>query len=154
MRDFKRPFFRSLTVPRLFALAALTVLAPIALGACATTAASNVPLKQEELIGSKWKLLVMSGRMDHRVVQFENKEGRLVGTLINRGRYLSQIVGVNEGMEMFAISPLEGEPATYEGIFRTVMSDGRANENPVTIQFFEDHFTWNLESATWERVVE
>ena len=110
----------------------------------------------EEIKGAKYKLLVGGSGMDHRVIEFNLEGGSLVGKLVSKGRKLDQIVGVHLGREMFALSPMdvaEGEPKNvFQGVYKNVQGDGSGLESQVVIHFFEDKFTWNLESATWERV--
>ncbi|MDX2021613.1 MAG: hypothetical protein SF187_15320 [Deltaproteobacteria bacterium] len=131
-------------------LAAFTLCATFV--GCASTPA--VPLKKDELDGAKYKLVVISGRLDQRVVQFRKRGGGYVGVLVHKGKFLQELVGVADDMEMFRIGPIEGSENSYEGVFITFQGDGSRTESEVKLTFYKDNFTWNLESATWERVTE
>lgn len=120
--------------------------------ACASAPA--VPLPREELDGAKYKLVVISGRMDSRVVQFKVQSGGVVGVLVDEGKILSQLVGLPANLEMFKLRPVQGTENAYEGIFVNYQPDGSRAESEVKLTFNKDNFVWNLESATWERVQE
>lgn len=131
-------------------LAAFTLCATFV--GCAST--PSVPLKKDELDGAKYKLVVISGRLDQRVVQFRKRGGGYVGVLVQKGKFLQELVGVPDDMEMFRIGPVEGSENAYDGVFITFQGDGSRTESEVKLTFYKDNFTWNLESATWERVTE
>ena len=57
-------------------------------------------------------------------------------------------------MEMFKISPVEGVENVYQGVFVSYQCDGTRTEAEVRVSFFKDSFSWDLESANWERVQE
>lgn len=120
--------------------------------ACAST--PRVALPQDKLDGAKYKLVVVSGRMDGRVVEFRKKGGGYLGVLIDKGRFLREMVGIPDNMETFRLSPAAGQENIYEGIYISYQGDGARTEQEVKVNFFEDSFMWNLESATWERVQE
>lgn len=137
---------------RAFQVFAAFTLCATFMGACASTPV--VPLKREELDGAKYKLVVISGRLDQRVVQFRKRGTGFIGVLVTKGKFLQEIVGVADNMEMFKISPVEGIDNVYEGLFVTYQGDGARTEVEVKVNFYKDNLTWNLESATWERVQE
>jgi|GEM_PF-2749511 len=130
---------------------------PALMSACASMNAPTKPIGAEQLAGARYKLVVGSSGMDHRVLEFNIKGGALVGTLVEKGRVLSQIVGVQEGREFFSLSPVEDAPPengvlnTFQGVYKNINANGSASEQECTVQFYEDKFTWNLESSTWER---
>jgi hypothetical protein len=127
---------------------------PALMSACATMNAPSKPIGAEQIRGVRYKLV--SG-MDRRVIEFNIKGGALVGTLVETGRVLSQVVGVQEGREFFSLSPDKGAPPengvlnTFQGVYKNINADGSPSERECTVQFYEDKFTWNLESASWER---
>jgi hypothetical protein len=131
--------------------AAITLCATV-MGACAS--APVVPLKREELDGSKYKLIAIAGRLDQRVVQFRKRGTGFIGVLVTKGKFLQEIVGIPADMEMFKLSPVEGSDNGYEGVFITYQGDGARTESEVKVSFYKDNLTWNLESASWERVQE
>ena len=118
--------------------------------ACAS--APSVPLRPDELDGAKYKLVVVSGRMDGRVVQFRKKGNGYLGVIVDKGRFLTELVGVPDNMETFRLTPVAGAENSYEGVYITFQGDGSRSENEVKVNFFKDNIVWNLESATWERV--
>lgn len=132
-------------------LAAFTLCATF-LGACAST--PSVPLKKEEIDGAKYKLVVISGRLDQRVVQFRKRGAGYIGVLVHKGKFLQELVGVADDMEMFKVAPVAGEDNVYDGLFVTYQGDGARTETEVKVNFYKDRLNWNLESATWERVQE
>lgn len=130
---------------------------PLLLVACATTSSlPSTPLPADQLNGARYKLLASGAGIDHRVVEFEvSPSGETArGKLVSLGRVLSQRVGVHEGYECFKLSKSErpDEPNTWEGVYRSIEADGRQSDREVRVEFFTDRLTWNLESATWERV--
>lgn len=137
---------------RAFQVFAAFTLCGTFLGACASTPV--VPLKKEEIDGTKYKLVAISGRLDQRVVQFRKRGGGFVGILVQKGKFLQEQVGVPNDMEMFRVGPVEGADNVYEGVFTTFQADGTRPETEVKLNFFKDTMSWNLESATWERVKE
>ena len=137
---------------RAFQVFAAFTLCGTFLGACASTPA--VPLKKEEIDGTKYKLVAISGRLDQRVVQFRKRGGGYIGILVQKGKFLQELVGVADNMEMFRVGPVEGADNVYEGVFITYQGDGTRTETEVKVNFYKDTLSWNLESATWERVRE
>ncbi len=127
----------------------LTLAACIAITTSCATAPST-PAGPIELDGTKWKLLVIAGSIDGRVVQFKRKgKGAYVGNLVELGNKLRNAVGIHEGMEVFSLR----EKATnqYEGVYKAVSGSGDIAEKEVVVFFKHDSFTWNQENAQWER---
>jgi hypothetical protein len=125
----------------------------LSVSGCATVPAK--PLAPEKLEGSRWKLVIAAGKMDHRVIEFKREGGSIVGRLVDHGRVLSQMVGIPDNMVQFKIRPHEGlgaAPNVFSGVYTTYQGDGMPLEREVLLTFYEDNFTWNLESATWSRV--
>jgi hypothetical protein len=137
---------------RAFQVFAAFTLCATFMGACASTPV--VPLKREEVDGAKYKLVVIAGRLDQRVVQFRKRGGGYIGVLVAKGKFLQEIVGIADNMEMFKLSPVEGADNVYEGVYITYQGDGSRTEAEVKVNFYKDSLNWNLESATWERVQE
>lgn len=137
---------------RAFQVFAAFTLCATFMGACAGT--PIVPLKREEIDGAKYKLVVIAGRLDQRVVQFRKRGGGYIGVLVTKGKFLQELVGIADNMEMFKISPVEGVENVYQGVFVSYQGDGTRTEAEVRVSFFKDSFSWDLESANWERVKE
>ncbi len=137
----------------LFQAVAAFVLSAAFVGACAS--APSVPMPPDELDGAKYKLVVIGGRMDQRVVQFRKKGGSLTGVVVSKGRMLTELVGIPDDMETFKLQPTAGaDPNVFEGIYIDFGPDGTRSEREVRVNFYKDNLVWNLESATWERVQE
>ena len=135
----------------LFQAIAISLVCAALVGACATT--PSVPINPDELDGAKFKLVAISGRMDHRVVQFRKQGSGYVGVVVEKGRLLSELVGIPESLEAFKLSPAaSGERNVFEGVFTDFQADGTRSEREVRVTFYKDSFMWNLESASWERV--
>ena len=135
----------------LFQALAASLLCAAFVSACATT--PSVPMPPNDLDGAKYKLVAISGRMDQRVVQFKKKGNGLIGTVISKGRTLTELVGIPDELVTFQLTPASGgESNVYEGTYIDFATDGTRSEREVRVTFYKDSFMWTLESATWERV--
>jgi hypothetical protein len=117
---------------------------------CATSG-PPVPAGPVELDGTNWKLSVVDGRFDGRVVSFKKKgKDGYIGSLADKGQRLRDAVGIEIGREIFAVRrKAENE---YEGMYKAVGSDGSISENEVRLFVNGNTMSWNLQSAQWERI--
>jgi uncharacterized protein (DUF2147 family) len=144
------PTPRSLRWPVLPALAFLVfgVLAQ----ACATSSSSSAPAPSgpAELDGSKWKLVALAGALDGRVVQFQKRGSNAYeGKLINLGRRLQDVVGLQEGFVMFQLKR-KGDNE-FEGVYKAIDPKGGQQDKEVVVFVNGNTMTWNQESAVWEK---
>jgi len=141
----------------LFQAVLFALVLPALASGCATTSGPVKPIGHAQLDGARYKMVVGASSMDHRVIEFKAKGEGLIGRLVEKGRVLSQIVGVEEGREFFSLAPVKdaapegGVLNTFQGIYKNINPDGSASERECVVQFYEDKLTWNLESSTWER---
>ncbi len=138
---------------RALLLAALGGVCAVCVG-CATTGSPPPPTGPVEMDGTTWKMLTSSGRIDGRSVKFKKRgDNGLEGALVDQGILLRGAVGINAGMIIFQLKR-KGEKAEnqYEGVYKDIAADGSNQEKEVTIFVSPDSFSWNLQSATWEKV--
>lgn len=122
-----------------------------ALSACASSPPR--PTGPVELDGTKWKLVVIGGRMDGRVVEFKKVgEKGYKGTLVELGPRLRNATGVEVGREIFIIKMTKEN--TYEGVYKAVSPDGAVQDKELILTVDGNNLNWNQESAVWERVYE
>jgi uncharacterized protein (DUF2147 family) len=141
------PTPRSLRRPALPALAFLVfgVLAQ----ACATSGPPT-PTGPAELDGTKWKLVALAGSLDGRIVQFEKRGSNgYEGKLVNLGRRLQDVVGLQEGFVMFQLKR-KGDNE-FEGVYKAIDPKGGQQDKEVVVFVNGNTMTWNQENATWEK---
>jgi hypothetical protein len=116
--------------------------------ACATAPAK--PSGPVELHGTRWKLLIVRGAIDGRVIEFQRRgtEG-YYGNLVASGRQLQDVVGLEMGRRIFTLR--KQGVNQYEGIYVSLERDGAIGEREVVVFIDGDNMTWNQESAVWER---
>jgi hypothetical protein len=123
----------------------------IAAQGCATSgppAPSSGPI---ELDGTRWKLVALGGSLDGRVVEFHKRGSNgYIGELVDLGRRLRSVVGLQTGYEMFQLKKTDKENE-YEGIYKSVDPKGGAQDKQVLVFVNGNQLTWNQESATWEK---
>lgn len=116
---------------------------------CATSG-PPAPTGPVELDGTRWKLVALGGALDGRVVQFEKKgQDAYIGKLVDVGRRLRSVVGLEPGFELFRVKK-KGENE-YDGIYKAVDPSGAMPEKEVVLFINGNSMTWNQESAVWER---
>jgi hypothetical protein len=123
------------------------VLAP----ACATSgpapAAQTGPV---ELDKTEWKLVALGGALDGRVVEFQKRGSNgYSGKLKVIGRRLQEVVGLQEGFEMFQLKRKSDNE--FEGIYKSIDPKGGQQDKEVVIFVNGNSMTWNQESAVWEK---
>lgn len=143
-----------MTTLRTVFAALLAVAAPLSLasvmGGCAASAPKdNKPI---ELNGTKWMLVIAGGRMDGRVVQFKKQGIGYLGYLVDKGQRLLDVTGLRTGPETMIFSVKPRGVNQYEGIYHQIASDGATQDKEVDVFVDGDSLSWNLETATWERV--
>ena len=141
------PISRSRRWPVLPALAFLVcgVLAQ----ACATSG-PPAPTGPVELDGTRWKLVALAGALDGRVVEFQKRGSNgYSGKLVSLGRRLTDVVGLQEGFEMFQLKK-KGDNE-FEGIYKSLDPKGGQQDKEVVVFVNGNTMTWNQESAVWER---
>jgi hypothetical protein len=123
--------------------------------ACATSggssggapAASDGPV---ELDKSRWKLVALAGALDGRVVEFQKRgDDGYSGKLVDLGRRLRDVVGLDVGYEVFQLK--RKKPNEYEGIYQAIDPKGGIMAKEVIVFINGNSMTWNQESAVWER---
>jgi hypothetical protein len=122
----------------------------IAAQACATSGPAT-PSGPVELDGTRWKLVAIGGSLDGRVVQFHKRGSNgYIGELVDLGRRLRSVVGLQTGYELFQLkkTPKENE---YEGVYKSIDPKGGVADKQVLVFVNGNTLTWNQESATWER---
>lgn len=146
------PASRSLRWPVAPALAFL--LFGVLAQACATSGSSSSSAPQAsgpvELDGTKWKLLMLGGSLDGRVVQFHKRgSDGYEGKLVALGRRLQDVVGLQEGETVFKLKR-KGD-TEFEGTYKAIDPKGGIQEKEVVIDVKGNNLLWNQESATWEK---
>ena len=112
----------------------------------ATSAANAAPV---ELDGTKWKLIILAGKMDGRVVAFKKKGAGYEALLEEPGPRLQGVPGIHAGAWAFLVRPKGNNE--FEGAYRAFASDGSIPEKEVRLFVEGDTMTWDLESATWSK---
>src|SRR5947207_2025614 len=70
-------------------------------GSAATAEAASGPV---ELDGTKWKLVMLGGNLDGRVIEFQKRgSDGYVGKLVEPGRKLRDAIGIQPGFEMLQL---------------------------------------------------
>jgi hypothetical protein len=140
-------------IPRSRRAPVLPVLAFLVSGVLAQACATSgppVPSGPVELDKTRWKLVALAGQLDGRVVEFQKRgSDAYVGKLVVLGRRLQDVVGLKEGFEMFQLKK-KGENE-YEGVYKSVEPNGNQIDKEVNISVNGNSFTWNQETANWER---
>lgn len=125
--------------------------APALVAGCAT--GKTAPSAPVELNGTKWKLVMLGGKLDGRVVEFKKKgKDGYVGTLIDLGKRLENLPGITVGYEVFSMR--KKSENQYHGMYKSITADGNIDEKDLTLFVDGDSFSWNQESAIWERIRE
>ena len=117
--------------------------------ACATGGSSTTPSGPVVLEGARYKLLVAGGSLDGRVVEFLERGDTLRGCLAAPGNKLRSVSGIDMGTWVYSLKKKDGEQ--WEGVYRSIGTDGSITDKPVSVSFQGESLSWNLESATWER---
>ena len=120
--------------------------------ACATSSSSTAaqPAGPVELDQTKWKLLMLGGSLDGRVVQFHKRGADgYEGKLVEKGRKLQDVVGLQEGETIFKLK--RRSDTEFEGTYKAIDAKGGVAEKEVTIDVKNNNLLWNQESATWEK---
>lgn len=121
--------------------------------ACATggSTAPPAPSGPVELDGTRWKLVAVGGNLDGRIVEFKKRgSDGYEGSLVEVGRRLRSVVGLEPGFKMFALKR-KGENE-YEGVYKAVDPNGSQSDKEVVVFINGNQMTWNQETAVWERV--
>jgi hypothetical protein len=127
---------------------ALLFVFPLGLVSCATSAPA--PTGPVELDGTKWKLVMIGGSLDGRVIGFKKKgKDGYIGTLLETGRQLQAVVGLELGREIFSIQKKSDKE--YQGVYKHIDKAGNISEREVIVFVDGNNLTWNQESAVWER---
>jgi hypothetical protein len=142
------PVSRSRRLPVLPALAIL--LCGVLAQACATGGSTApAPSGPVELDKTRWKLVALAGQLDGRVIEFQ-KRGAVgySGKLVTLGRRLQDVVGLQEGYEMFQLR--RKNDTEFEGTYKSIDKGGQVDKE-VFISVKGNSFTWNQENANWEK---
>jgi hypothetical protein len=121
--------------------------------ACATGGATPPPAASGpvELDKTRWKLVALGGNLDGRIVEFKKRgSDGYEGSLVDLGRRLRSVVGLEPGFKMFALKK-KGENE-YEGVYKSVDPSGAQADKEVVVFVNGNQMTWNQETAVWERV--
>jgi hypothetical protein len=142
-----KPTSRSLRRPVLPVLALL--LSGVLAQACATSGPPP-PSGPVELDGTKWKLVMLAGSLDGRVVQFKKRgSDGYEGKLIVLGRKLQDVVGLQEGETLFRLK--RKSDTEFEGTYKAIDPKGGVAEKEVVVFINGNSMNWNQESAAWEK---
>ena len=120
--------------------------------ACATSGgtAAPAPTGPIELDGTKWKLVMLAGSLDGRVVEFHKRgEDGYSGKLVELGRKLRDAMGIQPGFEMFQLK--RKKENEYEGVYKGIDANGAVSNKEVVVFVAGNNLNWNQESAVWER---
>jgi hypothetical protein len=119
--------------------------------ACATSGSSPpAPSGPVELDGTRWKLVAIGGQLDGRIVEFKKRGANgYSGKLVSLGRRLQDVVGLQEGYEMFQLK--KKSETEYEGVYKSIDPKGGQADKEVVVFVNGNQLTWNQESAVWER---
>ena len=116
-------------------------------GAAAPAAAPTGPI---ELDGTRWKLVMLAGNLDGRVVEFHKRgDDGYSGKLVEMGRKLRDAMGVQAGFEIFQLK--RKNVNEYEGVYKAVDNAGAVQNKEVVVFVAGNNLNWNQESAVWER---
>lgn len=130
-------------------LAISLLVSTLVLQACATSGPPP-PTGPIELDKSRWKLVMLGGQLDGRVVEFQKRgEDGYSGKLVDLGKRLRDVVGLQEGYEVFQLK--RKKENEYEGIYQAIDPKGGIIGKEVVIFVSGNNLTWNQESAVWER---
>jgi hypothetical protein len=120
--------------------------------ACATSGSTSAPAPSGpvELDKTRWKLIALAGQLDGRVIEFQKRgaEG-YSGKLVSLGRRLQDVVGLQEGFEMFQLK--RKSDTDFEGTYKSIDPKGGQIDKEVYISVKGNTFTWNQENANWEK---
>jgi hypothetical protein len=144
------PIPRSPRAPLISALALL--FCGVLAQACATSSSSTPPPASGpvELDGTRWKLVAIGGSLDGRVVEFHKRGSNgYVGKLVTLGRRLQEVVGLQEGFDMFQLKR-KGDNE-FEGVYKSIEPKGGQADKEVVVFVNGNSMTWNQESAVWEK---
>jgi hypothetical protein len=142
-----KPTSRSLRGPVSPALALL--LFGVLAQACATSGPPPATGPQE-LDGTRWKLVMLAGSLDGRVVEFKKRgDVGYEGKLVVLGRKLQDVVGLQEGEVIFRLK--RKSDTEFEGTYKAIDPKGGVGEKEVVVFVNGDSMNWNQESATWEK---
>src|SRR5262245_33086805 len=112
--------------------------------ACATT--PKGPPTPVELDGTKWKLVMIGGQLDGRVIQFKKRgKDSYQGTLIEAGRVLQNVVGLQMGTEIFNVQ--QKGVNQYQGMYKAISGSGAIVERELDLFVDGNALTWNQENA-------
>lgn len=121
--------------------------------ACATGGSSGppAPTGPVELDKTRWKLVALGGNLDGRIVEFKKRgSDGYEGELVDVGRRLRSVVGLEAGFKMFSLRK-KGENE-YEGVYKSVDPSGAQADKEVVVFVNGNQMTWNQETAVWERI--
>jgi hypothetical protein len=119
-------------------------------GAASGGSAPAAPSGPVELDGTRWKLVALGGNLDGRIVEFKKRgSDGYEGKIVDLGRKLRDVVGLNTGFVMFSLKK-KGENE-YEGVYNAVDNRGGQAGKEVMVFVNGNNLTWNQESAVWER---
>jgi hypothetical protein len=120
-------------------------------GGCATgSAAAAAPSGPVELDGTRWKLVMLGGKLDGRVVEFKKRgEDGYSGKLVELGPRLRDVVGLEPGYELLQLKR-KGENE-YEGVYKSIDPSGAKQSKEVVMFVSPTNLSWNQESAVWEK---
>jgi hypothetical protein len=142
----------SLPIRRFLTLSVACLMLSLAPG-CATSggaAAPAAPSGPIELDGTRWKLVMLAGALDGRVVEFHKRgSDGYSGKLIEMGRKLRDAMGVQPGFELFQLK--RKKENEYEGVYKAVDASGAVQNKEVVVFVAGNNLNWNQESAVWER---
>src|SRR5687768_10569750 len=98
---------------------------------CATAPKAD-PSKPIELDGTKWKLVAINGQLDGRVIQFKRKsKDGYEGTLVEIGRRLAGVVGLQLGTVIFTIR--NKGVNQYEGYYKDITPSGNQSDRELNL---------------------
>jgi hypothetical protein len=129
---------------------ALLLAAPVMAAACATTGGPPAPSGPVELDGTRWKLVVLAGNLDGRVIEFHKRgSDGYVGELVEPGRRLANVVGLGANFPIFKLK--RKKENEYEGVYKSVDPGGGQVDKEVVVFVKGNNLTWDQEPALWER---
>jgi hypothetical protein len=140
-RSWRRP---------LTSVLALFVFGVLAQACAASSSNPPPPSGPVELDGTRWKLVALAGQLDGRIVEFTKRGSNgYSGKLISLGRRLQDVVGLQEGYEMFQLKK-KGDNE-FEGVYKSIDPKGGQADKEVVVFVNGNTMTWNQESAVWEK---
>jgi hypothetical protein len=123
--------------------------------ACATSGGAAAPAAAApsgpiELDGTRWKLVMLAGNLDGRVVEFHKRgSDGYSGTLVEMGRKLRDAMGIQPGFELLQLK--RKKENEYEGVYKAIDAGGAVQNKEVVVFVSGNNLNWNQESAVWER---